>query len=473
MVRIILKYFKFSKLSDWSPHPREVSFKTKDRIPCNGEIAISSSNRNGSLQTNQGMASPSADRVLDLVKEKLDGLTATPSDRFNIFKVPDVLRKLNEKAYEPKMLAIGPYHHDRTSKPLPDYVMAMRAMEERAKNCYGGSLSLETDKFVLMMLLDGCFIVEVIRKFALTRLRGNDPIFELSWMLPSIARDMILLENQLPFFVLWELFTMTKMPNDQDSDKFLLMILRFFNGILPGKGCREDTVRRDNLYPINEIKHLVHLIHDNWLPSSAGINAFRNNGKNNSDWSFICSATGIQEAGGQFGMFEVHKDDSLFDIKFENGVMKIPSLEITDATETIFQNLITFEQCSQDINPKHVIDYVELLGCLINSSKDAELLRHRGIIDNFLGEDEVIVTLMHKLGDGAVLGKQFYYWEVFNKVNFHRSRRRNKWMANLRHNYFNTPWAIISVLAAFAILLLTMVQALFAVLSYFQQEQSN
>lgn len=59
------------------------------------------------------MASPSADRVLDLVKEKLDGLTATPSDRFNIFKVPDVLRKLNEKAYEPKMLAIGPYHHGK------------------------------------------------------------------------------------------------------------------------------------------------------------------------------------------------------------------------------------------------------------------------------------------------------------------------------------------------------------------------
>ncbi|KAK9182810.1 hypothetical protein WN944_025956 [Citrus x changshan-huyou] len=429
------------------------------------------------------MANPPADRVLHLVEEKLRGLTATPSDRFNIFKVPDVLRKLNEKAYEPKMLAIGPYHHgkeelstfevhktrylrellDRTSKPLPDYVEAMRAMEERAKNCYGGSLSLETDKFVLMMLLDGCFIVEVIRKFALTCLRGDDdPIFKLSWMLPSIAQDMILLENQLPFFVLWKLFTITKMPNNSNDDNFLLMILRFFNGILPGKGCRRDDVCRDNLYPINEVKHLVHLIHDNWLPSSADINAFRNNGENNSEWSFICSATGIQEAGVQFEVFEVHKDDSLFDIKFENGVMKIPSLEITDATETIFQNLITFEQCSQDINPKHVIDYVELLGCLINSSKDAELLRHCGIIDNFLGDDEVIVTLMHKLGDGAVLGKQFYYWEVFNKVNFHRSRRRNKWMANLRHNYFNTPWAIISVLAAFVILLLTMLQALFA-----------
>ncbi|KAL9411145.1 hypothetical protein AB3S75_044854 [Citrus x aurantiifolia] len=75
---------------------------------------MSSSNRNGSLQANQDMASEPADTVLDLVGETtLRRLTATPSDKFNIFKVPDVLRKLNEKAYEPEMLAIGPYHRGK------------------------------------------------------------------------------------------------------------------------------------------------------------------------------------------------------------------------------------------------------------------------------------------------------------------------------------------------------------------------
>lgn len=102
------------------------------------------------------MASEPADIVLDLVGEKLRRLTATPSDQFNIFKVPHVLRKLNEKAYEPEMLAIGPYHHgkeqllafeehktrylkkllERTRIPLSDYVMAMRVLEERARKCY-------------------------------------------------------------------------------------------------------------------------------------------------------------------------------------------------------------------------------------------------------------------------------------------------------------------------------------------------
>ncbi|ESR33836.1 hypothetical protein CICLE_v10005168mg [Citrus x clementina] len=326
--------------------------------------------------------------------------------QFNIFKVPDVLRKLNEKAYEPEMLAIGPYHHgkeqllgfeehktrylkkllERTSIPLSDYVMAMRALEERARKCYGGSISLNRDEFVQMMLLD--------------------------------ARDMILLENQLPFFVIWKLFIMTDMPSDSRNESFLLMILRFFNGILPGKGCRRDIVYQVDVYPIHEIKHLVHLIHENWLPSPAGVDAYRNNATNTSYWSFIGSATEIQEAGIHFRKVEVLKDDSLFDIKFENGVMKMPSLEIGDATETIFQNFIAYEQCSQDLNPKHVIDYVEFLNCLIKSSKDAELLRRRGIIENLLGDDEVIATLLNKLSDRLVHGDaQFYVMPLVSTPN--------------------------------------------------------
>ena len=450
----------------------------------------------------QTMASDPTAIVLDL-EEELRCLTSTPS-QFSIFTVPQVLGNVNEKAYAPRLLSIGPYHHGkdqlwdfekykmsylqrllerRLDIPLSRYFAVMRELEETARNCYGGSISLNQDEFVKMMILDGCFIVEVFRKFRLEMEgrrhndpalgQGNDPIFELSWVLPSIAQDMILLENQLPFFVIWRLFSMTELPNSPSYESFLVTILRFFNGILPGKGCRRDDVYRVNNYPINEIKHLVHLIHCNWLPSPAGVVAYElHSGTNNSHCNFICSATEIQEAGIEFWKVEVDKDDdSLFDIKFENGVMKMPSLEIGDATE--IQNLISYEQCSQDLNLKHVIDYVELLKCLINSSKDAELLRRCGIIEKLLGDDEAIVTLLKKLCDGVVLGEKFYYREVFNKVIYHCSRRRNKWMAKLRHDYFNTPWAIISVLAALFLLLLTLLQSLFSVLSYYQQAHAQ
>lgn len=161
-------------------------------------------------------------------------------------------------------------------------------------------------------------------------------------------------------------------------------------------------------------------------------------------------------------------DGFLFDIKFENCVMNTPTLGICDSTGSVFRNLITYEQLSHDQNWKHVLDYVKFPDRLINSPKDAQLLRRRGIIDNLLGDDEVIATLINKLWDGVVLSEQLYYCEVFNKVKLHCSRRRYKWLAKLRHYYFNTPWVIISFLAVI-LLLLTLLQALFAALSFFNK----
>lgn len=109
-------------------------------------------------------------------------------------------------------------HRRGLNKSLSDYVMTMRALEEKARKCYGGSISLDKEEFVEMMLLDGCFVVEVIRKNFRQELReDNDLIFKLEWMLSFIARDMFLVENQLHFFVLWELFSMTEVTNNQTN----------------------------------------------------------------------------------------------------------------------------------------------------------------------------------------------------------------------------------------------------------------
>ncbi|KAK4857188.1 hypothetical protein QYF36_025474 [Acer negundo] len=391
------------------------------------------------------MASEIADRVLDRVKEKLGRLSPTPFE-CSIFIVPDQLRKINERAYEPEIIAIGPYHRgkdhlkamedhklrylqkllQRTGESkLSSYVTVMCAMEERARGCYKGCISLESDEFVEMMLLDSCFIVELVRKNKMIDLRENDDsIFKSDWMLPFIARDLFLLENQLPFFLLSELFSKsTEIPDDRTKN-LLNMILYFFNGILPGA-----VSTKVDEYPVEQIKHLVGFVHDIWLPSPAQMEAYRRIDINKNPWKFICCATEIKEAGIKFLKVE---SGSLFDIKFDYGVMRIPTLSIGDFTESVFRNLIAYEQFSHDRNPKHVIDYIKFMDCLINTLEDAELLRRHGIIDNWLGDDKVIANLINSLGDGVVLGENFYYSEVFNKVNLHCSRRFNKWKAKLR-----------------------------------------
>ena len=155
----------------------------------------------------------------------------------------------------------------------------------------------------------------------------------------------------------------------------------------------------------------------------------------------------------------------MFDIKFNNGVMKIPFLKIEDQTESIFRNLITYEQYSQN-NPQYFTEYMQFMDYLINSPKDVELLRRQGIIANWLGDDEAVSTMFNKLGD-CVTVSNLCYAQIFRDVNKHYRRRQNVWMAKLRHNYFNSPcWALISVLAAAFLLMLALTQAIFSVFSY-------
>jgi hypothetical protein len=176
----------------------------------------------------------------------------------------------------------------------------------------------------------------------------------------------------------------------------------------------------------------------------------------------ILSATELQEAGVKLKKL---RSGNFFDIKFNNGVLEIPSLIIEDRSESIFRNLIAYEQYSQNNDVKYVTDYVIFMDYLINSSKDVELLRQRGIIYHGLGNDEVVSTMFNKLGENVTLSN-FCYAQILRDLNNHCCRRKNVWIANLRHNYFNSPWALISFLAATFLLLPALTQTIFSILSY-------
>uniref|UniRef100_A0A5B7B2L5 Uncharacterized protein n=1 Tax=Davidia involucrata TaxID=16924 RepID=A0A5B7B2L5_DAVIN len=397
-----------------------------------------------------------------------------------IFKVHALLREVNPKAYEPTILAIGPYHHGkdnlsemqahklrylqlllrrRHESSAERYITAMRSLEEKARKCYANSINhLESDDFVKMMLLDGCFIIELFRKWRFKDLRDNDdPIFKTDWMPCSLRRDLMLFENQLPLFILVELDNMTSDDLDR-TDNIILTALICLVPIIPGSIDFEGF----HMFPAD---HLLGLMHNFWCSSFAEMVSDRNVvNQEEGIFEFMKSITELQEAGIQF---KKSKENTwLFNIRFENGVMEIPPLTITDNTECAFRNLVAYEQYRQGIYPRCFSDYVRFIDWIVNSAKDAEKLGHYGIINNWLGDHEAIATMLNKLSDNIYIDSDsFCYLEVFNNVNKHCRRRRNIWLANLRRNYFNTPWAIISFLAALVLLLLTFIQTIFSIIS--------
>lgn len=62
---------------------------------------------------------------------------------------------------------------------------------------------LSTDEFVEMLLLDGCFIIELFRIMGnIVEVEDCDPLISLSWVYSFFLRDLVRLENQIPFFIL-------------------------------------------------------------------------------------------------------------------------------------------------------------------------------------------------------------------------------------------------------------------------------
>ncbi|XP_057478177.1 uncharacterized protein LOC130765702 [Actinidia eriantha] len=84
-------------------------------------------------------------------------------------------------------------------------------LEDRARDCLLTLLTSRGEAFIQMMLLDACFIIEFLQKCYLQELRDkDDPIIRTSWIKIPICCDLMLLENQLPFFVLLQLFNMSE-----------------------------------------------------------------------------------------------------------------------------------------------------------------------------------------------------------------------------------------------------------------------
>ncbi|KAM3281343.1 hypothetical protein P3S67_028364 [Capsicum chacoense] len=439
-------------------------------------------------QTNE-----SANQICDKMFAHLDNLSIKSR---TIFKVNVGLRESNPDAYTPKMVSIGPYHRknpqlwqmekykvlylQRFLKRKKDLdvescISELMKLKEEALKCYDdiedydndmkdisfpGSIkklndymSGIADQFLQMLLLDGCFVVEFIRESQEEYPQGEDKIINTNVGYHQVTRDLMLLENQLPFFILDKLHHMTK----QDIELPFARMEKFCFLINLPKTTDEALLERHNNANAGNIKHLLHLIHMSWQgdPNTVPLEIIgsESNDKGN---KVMSNATELSEAGISF------KSTSFSDIKYENGLLKIPRLEVYDSTESNLRNLIAFEQQS-DVHHKYFSDFATFMDHLIDSEKDVSLLRQKGIIINGLGEDKEVTRFFNKIGKGVcVPGDFFTNNEEYRKIIQHCERPWNRMKANLIHNYFSSPWVGASTVAAIVLLLLTAIQTVLA-----------
>lgn len=114
----------------------------------------------------------SEDEWVICIKEKLEQAQQDDEkgswEKLSIYKVPQHLREGDDRAYIPQMLSLGPYHHGkrrlhqmdrhkwrslhhvlkRTNQDIRIYLDATKELEEKARACYEGPISLSSNDFV-------------------------------------------------------------------------------------------------------------------------------------------------------------------------------------------------------------------------------------------------------------------------------------------------------------------------------------
>ncbi|CAL0310507.1 unnamed protein product [Lupinus luteus] len=404
-----------------------------------------------------------------------------------IFRVPQGLFDANGKAYQPHIVSIGPYHHghnrlnmieehkwrylrsllSRTKTfglSLEDLLKAMASLESEARECYSETITLDTRDFIEMMVLDGCFIIELFRKVSkLVPFEEDDPLVTMAWILPFFYRDFLKLENQIPFFVLERLFELSKLPEEKLTPTLSSIAMEFFNNSL----FRPEEVLAQQSSFVG--KHLLDLVRTSFIPSDLQTEPNRVI----TPTHVIHCVSKLQRAGIKIAPSN-NNNDTFLHVKFKHGIIQMPTITMDDFMSSFLLNCVAFEQCYSGCYSKHFTTYVTLLDCLINTYRDVEYLCERNIIENHFGTEGEVANFINNAGRDVAVDLEFCYLsKLFNEVHEYYGNSWHVQWASFKYTYFDTPWSFISALAAFVLLVLTVCQTYFAAYQYFDTKHSS
>lgn len=371
-----------------------------------------------------------------------------------IYKVPKVLRDLNGNAYTPQLVSFGPYHHGashlkpmerykrlalsnylrRAEKTVAEVADAMRPEVRELMEAYDGLEEPWTDdeKFLELMIVDSCFFLDLMI--------WKTVEFWRPYMTVRLWMDMLRLENQLPLAALAVLIEVGG-KKTEDTRKFI----KYYPNT--------PQQQRESISWMG-FHHLDIYRKDVTIKGSYSYNPY---------WS-IRQATELYQAGVRF---ERSESDSLKDISFGNGVLKLPFLKVDDNTEPLLLNYLAYEQI---LNIDNVVtSYAFLMDNLIDTDKDVVLLREMGIIRGWIGIDHDIAALFNRLTKAMSFANGKGKVNVNESLNRYCNKRWHRWRASFMQTYASNPWVFISLIGASILLLLTVTQTTYTILPYYKK----
>ncbi|KAI4356930.1 hypothetical protein L6164_000911 [Bauhinia variegata] len=389
-----------------------------------------------------------------------------------IYEVPQGLRKEeNLLAYTPQYVSIGPIHHKRKDNlktmeklkmtyresfetRLPEgkdsiekYRCSLEQHEQKIRLCYSKKFDdhiLEhndiegKNQFLDIIMLDAIFIMELFIIRVIEPKQESHLPLPKPWMLSGLRKDLQLLENQLPIFVLVKLYDdfvpISLKEKCQCHCFYQLAFKYFFN---PG-----DQFIIPSYY--KESKHFTDMLRYRKLPT-----AYKNLTYQQEEcFHKLKTAIKLDAAG-----ITIERQQPKQKIEFKKGKfllsmipwMKcfkarfiIPPLNVDDTTELLYRNIIALEQCLYPDKP-YISSYIAILDRLIDSEEDTHFLMNKGIINHTMGSNKEVADLFNNLLKDVDFDYEFFGHEL-NEIHEHCINPWNNAMATLKSVYFCSVW---------------------------------
>lgn len=450
-------------------------------------------------------------------------------------KVPVNLKNINEECYSPLAVSIGPYHYsDReaklkqverlkvpmmfkfvndSGKTTQDFYLGVKEVLQNARGCYCKSLTehFNDEEFIKMMFIDGCFILQFMHC-----LYGENEDLEMSdQQIFHVKRDLLLLENQLPFAVLHSLRTERYGDNLNHSNEiinnfislhirssskpiptwvrialtalglvmipillplYLIIIGSCYVCLLyglryrmskhllrrqrvpldwfppPSPGEEKSGKRDDERQPA----HLLELLYYKSMYHYSKIN-HKKAAKGSRGHCLYYSAKNLKKVGI---LYCPRWTGAITDVKFKSsifsGTLKVPPIIIDESAKSLLLNLVAYET-SAALDQLWVSSYICFMDSLIDDAKDVKELRSNGIIINYLGADQKVANLFNDMGRSMTHDTAAYN-DIKIKINEQCESTVKRWVYESKRTYFSNPWTAITVLAASFGLALTATQ---------------
>ncbi|XP_060671091.1 UPF0481 protein At3g47200-like [Ziziphus jujuba] len=318
-----------------------------------------------------------------------------------------------------------------------------------------GLQNIDDKAFTKMMFIDGCFVLEFMT-MCLPPIGDQEeyhPKKMITNDIGNVKRDLFLLENQLPYIVLEALMKAKKRYWKMMIEIFIIIYRRLHPAVKP-----EDKS------PL----HLLDMMRARFVIQSATVPGGKSQisetddrrssfddrfspNKTASDWYFYYPARVLKSVGIQF---RPNKTGSFSDIKFESnllvgGVLTLPPIRIDASTKSLLLNLLAFESSchtnsTDNIEQGLVTSYMCFMDSPIDNAEDAMILRIQNVINNCLGNDQLVADLFNEIASNLVPHPRTYA-EAKLGIQNHCNNKFKKWMAVGHQVHFRNPWTLLAL----------------------------